>query len=214
MSGVEVASITVRGEEIYMRSLAVGLVLAFVFSAFAAQDTSLDKPQPITVENRPADAQLREPQILAELRETNRVFIKLGSLAREKGATLNLRRFGDRVMRDHTLSQGMISEYAHNHNLTVPMDSDSNAVQKGSGLSSYPDISEELKRVSGTNFDTAFLHAVVARYQRAIDYFANAQDALPADSTLKIWLGKLLPIFRQDLAVASQLMLSIDNRMR
>jgi hypothetical protein len=93
------------------------------------------------------------------------------------------------------------------------MDSDSAATPK-SGSPSYPDIPDELKRASGAQFNSAFLHAVLARYQRAIDYFSNAQDALPADSTLKIWLGKLLPIFRQELSVASQLISSTEKTTR
>jgi putative membrane protein len=212
MSGVELASLTARGKGIYMRSLAVGLSFAFICSAYGAQDTSSDKPQPTTVDNRPASSQLTEPQILAELRETNRIFIKFGSLAREKGSTLNVRRFGDRIMRDHTLSQSMISEYAQNHNLTIPMDAGSSETK--TAAPPFPDIPDELKRVGGAKLDSAFLHAVVDRYQRTIDYFANTQDALPAESTLKIWLGKLLPIFRQNLSVASQLVSNIDNTTR
>src|SRR5688572_22786392 len=58
-----------------------------------------------------------ERQVLSDLHKTNQKEIQLGQLAQQKGASAEVRNFGQHLIKDHQEADAKVTEGAATHNL-------------------------------------------------------------------------------------------------
>lgn len=88
----------------------------------AAQSAQAQMSSGNPVENGAAptlDMKTLESVLVSRMHLINQLEIKAGKMASEKGSRFDIRQFGDRLRRDHTVADRMVLAYANKHNLPI-----------------------------------------------------------------------------------------------
>jgi putative membrane protein len=123
-----------------------------------------------------------------------RSVVKMAELAVEKASNPEVKALAATLVTDHTGANAEL---------------DALATKKGVDVSAVidPDAAktfQDLEKLSGTDFDKAFLDAAVKGHKNCVENFeAASKDA--ADSDLKIWVVKMTPVLKGHLALAEKL---------
>ncbi len=149
-----------------------------------------------------AGAQPSPPQaVLSTMHRMNQLETQLGKLAEQKGASEDVRRFGDRLYRDHRFADGKVMSLATAQNLELLPAEQLPAAPK---LKEAMQKAQQLTQMSGAGFDTMFLQMMIQTHEMATSML---RDALPNLSVGPVHdlVSRILPILRQHLALARDL---------
>lgn len=86
------------------------------------------------------DMKTLESVLVSRMHLINELEIKAGKMASEKGSEFDIRQFGDRLRRDHSLADRIVMAYANQHNL--PILAPDLAAQKMQTIPSYVPVTE------------------------------------------------------------------------
>lgn len=164
--------------------------------ALAGQDTAAAPP----VSASPAVPQgLADSQVvLSTMHQLNQLEMRLGQWAEENGTTGPIRRFGDRLYRDHRFGDGKVNALAHAEDLTLLQPDQLPAAPK---LRPVMQKAEQLQQEEGPASDNAFLNIVIQSHEMATSMLEDALAALPAGKVREL-VSRLLPILEQHLDLA------------
>jgi uncharacterized protein (DUF305 family) len=119
--------------------------------------------------------------VLSKMHMTNQMEVKLGELAMKKGASDEVRRYGDRLARDHRSADGMVADMAKAQGVPLQMPQPTNDAEK-QDMQKDQEMAQKLEGMSGREFDKMFLEMMikhhegaVAESQREVADGANAQ---------------------------------------
>ncbi len=132
-------------------------------------------------------------QALLKLSAVNELDIEAGALAMEKGGTAEIRRFGDRLVRDHRFAQRLVQADARRMGIAL-----SEGGRPGTEL-------RELQRLSGRRFDESFLNTMEVANQTA-QQFLTAMSARVTDQKTRALLAGLGSIVQQHQDLATILL--------
>ena len=132
-----------------------------------------------------------DAELLSNLVQASAITIDLGQLATEKASSAYVRRFGDRLARDHRLNERAVHDYARRHGIAMP---DTGSTTAG----------EVLEAKTGPQFDRSFLMAEQVLSRRELAVLGDARLSL-ADPELRKMVGRLIPILQQHLELATAL---------
>ena len=117
--------------------------------------------------------------------------VQLGRLATERAGRASVQRFGERMVVDHGAMNAELAQIAARKGMSVPTTLDDQHRQ---------DI-DRLARLSGHDFDRAYMQHMVADHMKDIAHFERqAQSGTDAD--LKNLAANALPVLRQHLEMA------------
>ncbi len=136
--------------------------------------------------------------VLSTMHQMNQLEMQLGKLAEQKGATEDVRRFGDRLYRDHQFADGKVTSLATAQQLELLPAEQLPAAPK---LKDAMQKAQQLTQVSGAAFDTMFLQIMMQTHEMATSMLRDALPNLPAGSVHDL-VSRLLPILRQHLDLA------------
>lgn len=88
----------------------------------AAQSANVQMSSSNPAENGAAptlDMKTLQSVLVSRIHLVNQLEIKAGKMASKKGSRFDVRQFGDRLVRDHTLADSIVLIYAKQHNLPV-----------------------------------------------------------------------------------------------
>jgi putative membrane protein len=117
--------------------------------------------------------------------------VTLGQLAEQKGASPQIKQFGERMVTDHSQANQELQQIAQQENLSLPkqLDSKDRATE------------QRLRGMNGTAFDSAYSQDMVADHKQDIaDFRKEAQSG--QDPALKGFAQKYLPVLEQHLQMA------------
>ncbi len=155
---------------------ALSFVAASVVMASAAQN--LDKADSRFVTNA-AEGGLAE--------------VQLGQLAKEKASNKSVQDFGAQMVKDHTEANNDLKSVASSKGVTVP---DSlNAKDKA--------LYDRLSKLSGSQFDRAYMNAMVKDHQEDVSEFRKVSRTAK-DPDVKSFASKTLPTLEHHLQMAEQ----------
>ncbi|MCU1280699.1 MAG: outer membrane protein [bacterium] len=120
--------------------------------------------------------------------------VKLGQLAAEKGTSPAVKEFGKRMVEDHSKANDELKSIASKKNVPLPTDVDSKA------KATY----EKLAKLSGPDFDKAYLDAMVKDHDEDVKEFKNEASKSNADPELKEWAQKTLSVIEEHDHMAHQ----------
>ena len=120
--------------------------------------------------------------------------VELGRLAQQRGGGGEVKRFGERMVQDHTRLNADLQRIAAARGVPLP-------TKLGREREA---VLDQISRLSGAEFDSAYSKQVVMDHQRAVASFD--QQALTArDPELKAWAAQALPTLREHLQTARAL---------
>jgi putative membrane protein len=119
--------------------------------------------------------------------------VNLGKLAMEKGSSPTVKQFGLKMVEDHGKANDELKAIAEKKNLPIPTDVDTE--QKAT----Y----DKLAKLSGADFDKAYMDAMVKDHDEDVKEFKHA-TAAPMDPDVKAWAKKTLAVIEQHDHIAHQ----------
>jgi len=117
--------------------------------------------------------------------------VELGKLASEKAANDNVKRFGQRMVDDHSKANDELKSIASKKNITVP--SDLSAKDKA--------LRDRLSKLSGESFDRAYMRAMVDDHHVDVNEFKK-ESTSGGDPDVKAFAAKTLPTLEDHLKMA------------
>ena len=117
--------------------------------------------------------------------------VELGKLASEKAASDSVKKFGQRMVDDHSKANDELKSLAQNKNITLP--SDLSAKDKA--------LRDRLSKLSGESFDRAYMQAMVADHRVDVNEFKK-ESTTGADPDVKAFASKTLPTLEDHLKMA------------
>ena len=120
--------------------------------------------------------------------------VELGKLATEKGSSPEVKKFGQRMVDDHSKANEQLKEVASSQGITLP-----------SKLSAKDEMTKEhLSKLSGEQFDKAYMSDMVKDHtQDVADFQQEANSA--SDPAVKEFAEKTLPVLKSHLREARQI---------
>jgi len=114
--------------------------------------------------------------------------VELGKLAAQKGSSDDIKQFGQKIVDDHTKANDQLKEVATKENIPIPDALDSKHQARV----------DKLSKLSGENFDKAFVKDQLKDHQAEIrDFSAEAQNG--TDTNVKTFASNVLPTLQQHL---------------
>ncbi|HUF22801.1 MAG TPA: DUF4142 domain-containing protein [Vicinamibacterales bacterium] len=129
--------------------------------------------------------------------------VRLGRLAQERGASADVRALGAMMVEKHTMAGTELKRIANRHNVPAAgaaRDNDDAGAQV-----------ERLSKLSGAEFDRAYLDLMVEEHEDAIDALEDKARDNDEHADVKDWAAKALPDVRQHLQRAKDLRERLDR---
>lgn len=130
--------------------------------------------------------------------------VRLGRLAQERGGDADVRAFGAMMVETHTMAGTDLKRIANRHNVPA----DDNAARADDD---DDDEFERLSKLSGAEFDRAYLALMVDEHEDAIDALEEKANDDGEHADVKEWAAKTLPDVRQHLERARSLRERLDR---
>jgi putative membrane protein len=133
---------------------------------------------------KPGKLSKSELQVVAHYHELNKMEVDLGNLAIKRGKSDAVKDYGRMLVKDHGDSNKKLSALAKKRKQTIPAEKPANEVEKQDKADAKKQAAS-LKKLKGTEFDTAFLAAMVQGHDKELAKvdakIAEVQDAELAD---------------------------------
>ena len=140
----------------------------------------------------------RAVQILGAMHEVNLLEMRAGTLARDKGSTPEVRRFGTLIYRDHRAADDMVVRLSRHYGFAhAPPAPPAQAEQDEWTL-------RQLQTSSGAEFDRRFLDSTIGVASGAA-MSMRAFEPDVAQKDVRAMMDKVVPILQQHVAIAKEL---------
>jgi putative membrane protein len=117
--------------------------------------------------------------------------VELGKLAAEKGSSENVKKFGQRMVDDHSRANDELKEIASAKGINLP--TEVSAKDKV--------LKERLSKLNGPSFDQAYMENMVKDHKKDVADFARESSA-GGDTQVKQFAAKTLPTLKDHLKEA------------
>jgi len=117
--------------------------------------------------------------------------VELGTMAKEKAASNDVKQFGDRMVTDHGKANDELKQWAQQKSVTLPTELDAK----------HKATRDRLAKLSGAAFDKAYMHEMVMDHQHDVAAFKR-ESTSGKDTDLKAWAGKTLPTLQEHMKMA------------
>jgi putative membrane protein len=129
---------------------------------------------------------------------------KAGEWARSKGATAQVRAYGDRLVRDHAMADQRILDVAEKQGIPVGEPTPKNAEEEQE-MKEQAATLDRLPTLQGREFDQSFLEFMHKGHKSAIKMLCSARGKLAPSTPLPALIETLIPILRQHYQIAIEL---------
>ena len=130
--------------------------------------------------------------------------VKLGRLAQERGASADVRAFGAMMVEKHTVAGTELKRIATRHNVAPKPDA----------RGDLDDAFDRLSKLSGADFDRAYLEVMIDEHEDAVDALEKKAGRNDEHADIKDWALKSLPEVKQHLTRAKDLRERLDRNDR
>jgi putative membrane protein len=124
---------------------------------------------------------------------SNQMEIRLGQVAQSRGSNSAVKQFGQRMVDDHTRLQNQLTAVVTNTGVSYTPTMDSRHQQ----------LASRLERLSGADFDRAYMQAMIQTHQDAVNQF-QAQSQSARSTQVRNLASGSLPLLQQHLSLALQ----------
>lgn len=146
-------------------------------------------------------------RILSILRVKNQEEIAAGKLAQDRGSIEQVRSYGEMLVRHHTELDQKVRQTARQASIDLlQIDTTKRMLMRDKGMGDQPppDHVQELRALSGAEFDRQFIQKMVSGHQELIQTVEQAR-AQVQNAQVRELLDETLPVLRRHERRASQL---------
>lgn len=187
-----------------LSSLAIGVVCAgFALGAAAQGSATTSPPSSGTSAGSTASGKAgartdslaaADRRFLMNAAEGGMAEVALGQLAKERATNDAVKRFGERMVKDHTAANEELTSLAQSKGVQLPQKLDGKH-QRGI---------DRMSKMSGAEFDRAWVKDMVSDHKKDVsDFDKAARDA--KDPDVKAFAAKTLPVLKEHLQVVNGL---------
>jgi putative membrane protein len=120
--------------------------------------------------------------------------VELGRLASEKAASEKVKSFGQKMATDHGAANEQLKSLASTKRIALSSEVDQ----------THKARYDQLKRLSGTAFDRAYVTSMLADHEKDVAAFQREANS-GQDADIKAWAGKTLPTLQEHLKMVREL---------
>jgi putative membrane protein len=120
--------------------------------------------------------------------------VELGRLAEQKASSEDVKKFGERMVNDHSKANDQLKQIANNEGMTVPEKLDA----KDRALKA------RLSKLSGTTFDRVYMENMVRDHKKDVADFQK-ESTSGSDPAVKQFASETLPTLQQHLQQAESI---------
>jgi len=120
--------------------------------------------------------------------------VQHGTLATQKGAHADVKAFGQRMVTDHGMANGELSQLATTKGLALPTELSGE----------HKEAHDHLNGLSGSEFDKAYMKHMVEDHEKTVADFEKASTSA-TDADVKAWAAKTLPTLQDHLRQAKEI---------
>jgi len=117
--------------------------------------------------------------------------VELGKLAVQKASNDDVKKFGQRMVDDHTKANDDLKAVAASKNITLPKDTDAQ----------HKALVDRLSKLSGPAFDRAYLSEMLKDHRKDVNDFKKEASS-GRDPEVKAFASKTLPTLEEHLSIA------------
>jgi putative membrane protein len=117
--------------------------------------------------------------------------VELGKLAASKASSEDVKKFGQRMVDDHSKANDELKSLAQGKNITLPTDVDPKDKA----------THDRLEKLSGAAFDRAYMQHMLEDHRQDVNEFRK-ESTSGKDPDVKAWAGKTLPTLEEHLRLA------------
>jgi len=139
----------------------------------------------------PAAAQSADQPFAREAAIGGMAEVALGTLAKEKASSADVKQFADRMVTDHGNANDELKQWAQQKHVTLPAAVDAK----------HQATHDRLAKLSGQAFDKAYMSDMLMDHQHDVAAFKR-EAASGKDPDLKAWAAKTLPTLQDHLKMA------------
>jgi putative membrane protein len=129
--------------------------------------------------------------------------VELGRLAAQKGASAEVKKFGQRMVDDHSKANDKLQQIASSRGVAVPKEMDAASKRE------Y----DKLQKLSELQFDQEYMKSMVSDHQKDVKDFQKEQKAA-RDSDLKAFVTNTLPTLQEHLKLAQSGQAAVKSRSK
>ena len=147
-------------------------------------------------ENNPSGSKLdaMDKHFVRKAGEANLAEVELGKLAAEKGQSEDVKKFGQRMVNDHSKANDELKQVAENKGVTLP-----------DNLSATDKITKaRLEKLSGEKFDRAYMNDMVRDHTKDVSEFKK-ESTTAKDPDVKNYASQTLPTLQDHLKQAQSI---------
>jgi len=191
---------TKAGKSVYVASVTVLLSAIGSWAVLAHQDSPAskkDSEMSATAKSKPAMA---DTHFAKEAAQGGMAEVKLGQLAQEKGSNDAVKKFGKRMVDDHSKAGGKLKDVASKEKISLPKDI------SAKDQATY----DRLAKLNGAAFDRAYAKNMVADHQADVAAFRKEANTGKNDS-LNGFASETLPTLEDHLKDAKEMMKTVGG---
>ena len=114
--------------------------------------------------------------------------VELSRPAQTKAQNTDVKAFAQKMVQDHTNANTELKALAAKKNVTLPTEMDA----------AHKAMAESMGKLSGAEFDKAYVNAMVADHEKSVALFQSQADS-GTDADAKAWAAKTLPNLKMHL---------------
>lgn len=173
-------------------AIAIGLSLALVVAAQNTKVPSTAAPaaqgQPIVgTQDGAAKGKLTDADFVSMATQSGLTEIEVSQLAVEKSQSPKLRKFAQRIVKDHTAANTQLKQLATESRIPVPAQLDP----------AHQQVVNKFKQLSGSDFDSAYVAQMKKDHDTVVGLFDNAAGQSDLNVQLRVFANKNLPALRK-----------------
>jgi len=151
--------------------------------------------QPATMPDRSAKMPLTATSFATQAATIGQAEIELGRLAQKNSEDVNVKRYGERMVKDHTAAAAKLSKAAEAQNLRLPKELDMQ----------HKAVIDKLSKMKGKEFDAAYSAEMAKGHDKAVALFESAAQDAAMPSDLKQFATATLPTLEEHRELAHNL---------
>jgi putative membrane protein len=174
-----------------MRAVLAGtIVLGLAAGPAVAQDTTAAQKNAQKAGSSSANASADHTFVM-QAAKGGLAEVQLGQLAADKASSDEVKKFGQRMVTDHSKANDELKSLAQSKNITLPTDLDPKDKA----------THDRLAKLSGAAFDRAYMQHMLADHRKDVNEFKK-ESTSGKDSDVKAWASKTLPTLEEHLKLA------------
>lgn len=128
--------------------------------------------------------------------------VELGQLAQNKAQSQEVKNFAQMMINEHRQANEKLQSSIQDNNIVLPENLKENQEDK----------MQELRDLSGKEFDKEYMSMIVDMHEKDIDKFENMKDQNIQDQELQSWIDNTLTTLRQHHEQAKQIKEQVENQ--